>query len=91
MTFVVRVAVSVRDVASERLLLYIGNFLVAGSRGEPLEPVEHSKRSKWSAACFALEIGDRSLYAMMEYGGYPMSMLKFSYTSRGFCMSRVGQ
>lgn len=81
-------AVVVRDNASKTIMWLSGDFLVAGSIESPVQRVELLWRISLPAACFSLESEDKPL---MEFGNYPLFILEFSYTSNGFCMTRVGQ
>lgn len=67
-----------RGVAFRRILLLIGGFLETGSRKYLVERVVLLRRAQLSAACFGSGSKDRFLKATTEYGGYPMSVLKFS-------------
>lgn len=75
-------AIGVRGVVLERLLLRIDDLLVARSRECPVKLAKLPRRAQLPAARFGLGSQGRSLKVMREYGRHLIPMLEFSYTSK---------
>lgn len=86
-----REAVGVRDVASKRLALSVGNFIVAESKQYFVELVELSTRDHLPATFFGPGSKHRALKVTEKCAGIQMFILEFSIYPKKVFMSGVDQ